>query len=111
MVLLDLLLALRIQFKLIYCVCFVLYTLTYVAFMWIRFAVTDNLVYDFTDYRQHSAGVTVAYYLGTLAWGFAAAFIMFLISRLNRLPFVKVRSTFSKDGSPASHRNRYFAFV
>ncbi|PXF47763.1 hypothetical protein BWQ96_02445 [Gracilariopsis chorda] len=111
MVVVDLLLALRIQFKLIYCVCFVLFTLTYLAFMWIRFAVTDSFVYDFTDYRQHAAAITVAYYIGTVAWAFAAAFVMFLISRLSRVPFVKVRSTFSKDGSPASHRNRYFAFV
>ncbi|CAN8064154.1 unnamed protein product [Agarophyton chilense] len=111
MVLIDLLLALRIQFKLVYCLCFVSFAVTYLIFVWVRFAIINDFVYDFLDYRTHAKGITVAHYLGGLAWAILASFGVFLISRLSRLPCVKDRSTYSKEGSPASHLNRYFAFV
>lgn len=83
-VLLDLFLSLRMQFKLLYGLVFVVYTIAYVVFAWIRFAITDDWVYGFLDYRRQSAAVTVAYYFGILAWAAVATIILILITRIGR---------------------------
>lgn len=90
-VLLDLLLSARMQFKLLYGVVFIAYTIGYLTFAWIRFAITDDWVYGFLDYTDQSAGLTVAYYFGVLLWAFVAAFIMILVSKLSRCPCVTAR--------------------
>lgn len=90
-VLLDILLSLRMQFKLIYAATFVLFTIFYLCFMWVRYAINKQFVYDVLDYRLHSKGVTVGYYLGIIAWGVIASVLMVLLSRLNRLPCVPGR--------------------
>lgn len=89
-VLLDIVFSMRMQFKLSHAAVFVIFTLSYLGFMWIYYAVTDDFVYDFADYRNKGNGLTVAYYFGTIAWGVVAALIMFVISRLSRLPCISL---------------------
>lgn len=80
----DLLLTLRVDFRVPYAAFFVAYTLAYLGFAWIRFAVTEDWVYDFLDYRTKKAGIVVAYYFGILAWALLAAAVLLLISRIGR---------------------------
>lgn len=85
-VLLDLFLSLRMQFKLSYMPAFLLYTIAYLVFMWIRFAVTNSFTYQFLDYRgDKSPGLVVGYYLGILVWAIVASVLMISLSRFSRL--------------------------
>lgn len=88
-VVVDIFLSLRMQFKVFYGALFILFTVVYVIFAWIRYAITKHWVYSFLDYRKQSAGITVAYYFGMLAWGIFAAMIIFLFSRLSRCPCIQ----------------------
>lgn len=90
-VLLDILLSVRMQFKLIYGVVFILYTISFLVFAWIRFAITDDWMYNFLDYQRQAAGTTVAYYLGIFVWAAVAAIIVILLSRISRCACSKSR--------------------
>lgn len=90
-VILDMSLCLRINFRVFYILFFVSFILLYIIFSWIRFAIVGNWPYDFLDYRNQVAGITVAYYFGLFAWAAIAAALMVMFSRLNRLPCVKSR--------------------
>lgn len=85
-VVIEMLLALRMQFKLVYGALFVFYTIIYVGFAWIRFAVIAEFPYGFLDYRQQSNTTTVLYYVVMLLWGIFASILLLLLSRLSRLP-------------------------
>lgn len=82
----EILLALRMQYKLLYISFFVVFTCAYLGFSWIYFAIRDEFIYDILDVREQSAGVTVATYIGLFLWGIVAGIIVLLVSRLNRLP-------------------------
>lgn len=88
-VLLDILLSARMQFKLMYGVLFILYTIAFLIFAWIRFAITDDWVYDFLNYQKQAAGTTIAYYLGIFVWAMAASIVMILLSRISRCACVR----------------------
>lgn len=99
-VLLDIVLSLRMQFGVFYSAVFIIYTIAYLIFAWIRFAITDDWVYKFLNYQKQSAGITVAYYFGIFAWAVVASAIMISLSRLSRLPWVKSREKSRRaDGS------------
>lgn len=85
-VLIDMSLSMRMQFKLIYSVIFIFYTLIYVAFAWIRFSFVADFPYGFLDYRTQSNAKTVVYYVALIAWGIVASLILFVFSRASRLP-------------------------
>lgn len=88
-VLLDIVLCARMQFKLIYGAVFIVYTIAFLSFAWIRFAITDDWVYNFLDFRNQSTGTTVAYYFGVFAWAVVASVVMILLSRISRSPCIK----------------------
>ena len=98
LVLIDMFIGLSMQFRLWNWLFAVLYLLIYVAFMWINWAITKEWVYDIFDFERNGAGRVVAYYAGCIAWGIIAPFIMFLLSRVNRL--VKPKDRQSTKSSP-----------
>lgn len=105
-VVLELVLSLRMNFKLMYTVAFIVYVIMYLVFLWIRYAIVDNFVYDFLDYRDKSAGTVVLYYLGTTLWALVASIIMVLFSRLNRLPCIPGRYSQSNLASSDSDESK-----
>lgn len=85
-VILDICLSMRMQFKMSYMLAFLLYTISYLVYMWVRFSVVRDFTYSFLDYRGKSPGNVVGYYLGLLAWAMLASVLMIVFSRLSRLP-------------------------
>lgn len=100
LVLVDMCLALKMNFKLFYTFMFVVYTVIFVVFAWIFFAVQDEWVYSFLDYEERGPGLTVAIYLGLILWGVVAGVLVFLLSRLNRLACVKNREAAVSEEEP-----------
>lgn len=84
LVLLDVLLCLRMDFRLIYISFFVAYTAIYLLFAWIQFWVDGFFPYSFLDYRTRDPGIVVGTYLGVFAWAIISALAVFIVSRLNR---------------------------
>lgn len=106
-IVIEMLVALRMQFKLVYCALFIFYTIIYVGFAWIRFAVIAEFPYGFLDYRDQSNSTTVLFYVIILLWGILASTLLLLFSRLSRLPClppVPHRKLYT--GSSNRHRNQ-----
>lgn len=85
-VLLEIILSMRMNFKLFYILMLVVYVAIYLGFMWIRYAITNDFSYDIYDPRGKHISAVVLYYVGSFLWTIIAGFIMFVVSRLNRLP-------------------------
>lgn len=83
-VILDLILSCRMQFRLIYTLLCPAFTLVFLAFAWVRYAITDDWVYNFLDYERKGVGIVILYYLGMLLWAAVASLLLFLLSRLSR---------------------------
>lgn len=105
-VLLDIFFSLRMNFKLMYWLIFFLYVVVYVIFMWIRYAIVDDFVYNIYDYRTQSTGRTVLNYVGTFLWAVVAGIVMILISRFNRLPCIPGRYSRSNLASSEDTSSR-----
>lgn len=86
LVVLDIVLSMHMDFRLMYVWIFVGYAVIYLGFAWVYFAITDEFTYTFLDHRNKAAGLVVAYYLGVVAWGVVAALIILVLSRISRLP-------------------------
>lgn len=84
-VLIDMFVGLNMQFRLWNCLAAFCYFLTYYAFMWVRFAITKNWVYQIFDYNKNEAGKVALYHGLMLVGAIVAPFIMFFLNRLNRL--------------------------
>lgn len=80
----DMLLCMRMKFKVVYVLFFVCYTFAYIAFAWIRYVALKDWTYAFLDYTKQSVGQTVGYYVGLFAWGLISGALMILVSRLSR---------------------------
>eukprot|EP00177_Eucheuma_denticulatum_P008326 GFKZ01015150.1.p1 GENE.GFKZ01015150.1~~GFKZ01015150.1.p1 ORF type:complete len:276 (-),score=25.00 GFKZ01015150.1:370-1197(-) len=99
LVLFDMLLCLRMDFRLLYILFFVAYTAIYLLFAWIQFWVNGIFPYSFLDHRTRGPGVIAGTYFGILAWSIIAAVLMLLVSRLSRC-FNKPSVTVEQEKEP-----------
>lgn len=111
-VIIEMLTSLSMQFKLVYSALFIFYTIIYLGFAWIRYAVIAEFPYGFLDYREQTNGTTVLYYVVLLAWGALASIILILISRLSRLPYLppvlhRILYSGSRDNPHRNHLSNH----
>lgn len=85
LVVIDFALGSATRFRLFYILFFVLYTLIYVAALWIYYAVRKIWIYDFLDTGRRSTGSNVVLYVVLVAWALADGLGVFVISRLFQL--------------------------
>lgn len=118
-VFLEMLLSLNMNFKLIYMFFLPCVLIVYVAFMWIRYAITQNFPYEVFEFDNKQVGEVVLYYVGTLLWSFIAGFVILLLSRVNRISCLSSRfynrqhtqSHFSHLNNRSSTYNRSNAVI
>lgn len=109
-VLLEMMLSLRVNFKLFYILFVLLYVVSFLAFMWIRYAVgvPKEFVYGIYDYRDKPPTRVAVYYTGSVAWALVSGFVILLLSRLNRLPCVpQFASAAQQQQGTSWRRNEY----
>lgn len=90
-VLLEMILSCNMNLKVVYVFFLPCFLIVYLAFMWIRYAVTKDFPYNVFELEGKSVGEIVLYYVGTLVWSFVASFMILLLSKFNRLPCLAFR--------------------
>jgi len=85
LMLIDIVLISRMEFRPWYIFVLVLYFITYLGFMFIRLAVTKEYTYKFLDHRVNSPRSLVAYYCAITFGAIACGLLMLLLSRIPRL--------------------------
>lgn len=81
----DILFLSRMEFRPWHILILLGYLLTYLGFMFIRLAITQEYTYDFLDHRTNSARSVAIYYVAVFFGAIACGLLVLLLSRVSRI--------------------------